>query len=183
MVDTFNVDETKKGISGLAIFIIIILVAAIVGGGIWAYYHYKIIPNLQKTITTVPLSSPSKTNSSTSDQIISTEQPTDFVSNFISEYKKCTGVDTGCKNVMEKYATSALVFKDLGNSDWLGLQDTPDGIKSETFTQQSYEDGSATIIMQAKYGVSDFNRQFVLVTVGNQWKIASIEAYNPLPNP
>ena len=169
--------KNEQGVSAIIAILITFFVAIIVGVSVWAYYHYKVIPNLQKNTssTTEP-----KNNTNTGGQTASSVSAEDFVNNFINEYKKCTGVETSCRNVMEKYAFSALVFKELGNADWLGLQNTPDLIKVSSVSQQQYEDGSALVVMKATYSGDDINKQFILTQLGNTWRIAAIEPYTPL---
>ena len=56
--------NSEKGISTILGILLVLLVAAAAGGGVWAYYNYKIIPDLEKKSATVTV----KPNSTSDDE-------------------------------------------------------------------------------------------------------------------
>ena len=183
--------EPERGLSTTMGILITLLVAVIVGGGVWTYFNYYVLPDVEKSASEVQITIPKKTSEKQTQEstTTSTKSPKQVVGDFMDEYKKCTSATGDCKEVMERYAILALVNIDWKNADWLGLQERAKYVQVDSLSETIYEDNSARVILDGTWtGVpegaegSNFDRHFILIKLDNQWKIAFIEDYNPFPS-
>lgn len=106
-----------------------------------------------------------------------TKTPTAVVKEYVELYK--TGSLT--KEAQKKYWVSVFDYMTFANATPIGTQNTMPTDFAPTYEEKLGTDVSSYVLMRAKWGTESFNREFVLIKVANEWKIASIRQFMPWP--
>lgn len=169
--------KQKFNLLNLVMIVLVVLVSSAVVGGLVYYYLNQSCQNGNASSAQLVVAKKSSSTPSTEVKA-PTKSPQTVVNEYVELYRE-NQKETGST---KPYLTQAFAGQSFGNALPLGMQNSIPTTFKPTFTEKVFDDGTAYVLMLGKWSPTlDFNREFVLVKVSNEWKIASIKEYSPWP--